>query len=56
LKRGKAKSMALVAVAAKILRCCFYILRDGVDYDPARLERRDSHPMQKQMLVAPLQV
>ena len=40
VNRGKAKSLALVAVARKILRCSFYILRDGVAFDPNKLKRR----------------
>lgn len=54
VKRGVPKSKSLVAVAAKILRCCFYIIRDGVEFDPIKLQRRDSQPKHEQLLVVPI--
>ncbi len=55
VKRGVSKSTSLVAVAAKILRRCFYLLRDGVEFDPSRLQRRDPNTMQNQLKVVPIQ-
>lgn len=51
--RDVSKSKALVAVAAKILRVCFYIIRDGVEYDPDKLQRRG---LQKTVKVASIHI
>lgn len=56
VKRGKSKGKSHVAVAVKILRICYYILKDGVDFDPSRFQLRYSHIKHEQLLVvAPIQ-
>ncbi|WP_427365222.1 IS110 family transposase [Candidatus Caldatribacterium saccharofermentans] len=42
IARGKPKKVALIAVANKLLRQIFAILRSGIPYDPHYLERKRS--------------
>jgi transposase len=44
--RGKPKKVALIAVANKLLRQIFAILRSGIPYDPHYLERKRSFALQ----------
>jgi hypothetical protein len=44
--RGKPKKVALIAVANKLLRQIFAILRSGIPYDPHYLERKRSFAFQ----------
>lgn len=46
LSRGKPKKVALIAVANKLLRQIFAILRSGIPYDPHYLERKRSFALQ----------
>ena len=46
LSRGKPKKVALIAVANKLLRQIFAILRSGIPYDPHYLERKRSFAFQ----------
>jgi transposase len=46
IARGKPKKVALIAVANKLLRQIFAILRSGIPYDPHDLERKRSFAFQ----------